>query len=396
MKVIHINEHLDRKGGVETYMLAVLPLLREQGLDLAVVYETGDSSNFPASIQLNGLGSSHFSTDRTVENRLREVLAWEKPDLLHIHNVQNVGVYKASLDYGPTLITAHDFRTVCPASMFFYKKTQEICGRKRGLGCFTTTLKKGCMTLSPGYATYSYHRTGWISKKSSKLARVIAPSQGAKERLVKSDFNREQISVLPYFCPVEPVKEPRPIPKTPTITFIGRMTGNKGPKYFFEALGKLPDFVRGKIVGSIDDETERQIYDYANEQGWQRDRLDVHRWATPSEIMDVLDNTTVFIFPSLWSETLGIVGIEAMARGVPVVASDVGGVREWLYDGKNGYLVEPKNPEQICEAVLKLIASDETLIEFGMRCIETINEKFLPTSHVDKLIRIYEDVLHKS
>ena len=392
MKVIHINEHLERKGGVETYMLAMLPMLRERGLEPTVVFESGDSNSFPGSIQLDGLGSARFSTEGTVEKGLREVLAREKPDIIHIHNVQNVGIYKASLDYGSTIITAHDFRTVCPASMFFYRKTQEICSRKRGLGCFVTTLKKSCVTLRPQYASYYFHRTGWMTKKSKQLSRVIAPSSGAKERLVKSGFESEQISVLPYFCPVEPVEHPRPIPEIPTITFIGRIAPNKGQEYFLQALGMLPEYVHGMMVGSIDDDIERGIFEYAEQKGCKRERLKIHRWASKEGIKKILDSTTVFIFPSLWSETLGIVGLEAMARGVPVVASDVGGVREWLYDRRNGILVEPKSPEQIRDAVMELISSKEKLLDIGHTCINTIQNKFLPDQHIEELIRIYEHV----
>ena len=61
--------------------------------------------------------------------------------------------------------------------------------------------------------------------------------------------------------------------------------------------------------------------------------------------------SNVLVFPSVWAETLGIVGLEALAHGVPVVASDVGGVREWLDDEKTGFLVPPKSPQAIASAI---------------------------------------------
>jgi glycosyltransferase involved in cell wall biosynthesis len=185
------------------------------------------------------------------------------------------------------------------------------------------------------------------------------------------------------------------VPETPTITFIGRIASNKGHEYFVEALGQLPEAVQGIMVGSFTNESEQAIQALAQRHGCQ-DRLSLRRWATREEILQILDTTTVFIFPSLWPETLGIVGIEALSRGVPVVASDLGGVREWLRDGENGRLVPPKSAARISEAVLELIDSPHKLIESGKRGIETIHEAFMPAQHTDRLVKIYEDAASHS
>jgi glycosyltransferase involved in cell wall biosynthesis len=96
------------------------------------------------------------------------------------------------------------------------------------------------------------------------------------------------------------------------------------------------------------------------------------------------------VFPSLWPETLGIVGIEALSRGVPVVASDLGGVREWCVDGETGVVVPPKDPEAISRAVQRLLDDPEQLAAMGRRGIELIHAKFRPQVHVDQLLGHYE------
>ena len=69
-------------------------------------------------------------------------------------------------------------------------------------------------------------------------------------------------------------------------------------------------------------------------------------------MQQVLQHTTVFTFPSLWPETLGIVGLEALSQGVPVIGSDIGDVREWLQDGVNGCLVTLGDADTIAKAAV--------------------------------------------
>jgi glycosyltransferase involved in cell wall biosynthesis len=107
-------------------------------------------------------------------------------------------------------------------------------------------------------------------------------------------------------------------------------------------------------------------------------------------VIDLLDQTSVFVFPSLWPETLGIVGLEALSRGVPVVASDVGGVREWCREDETGHLVPPKDGAAIADRVGQLLSSKDRLRAFGERGIALIRERFRPEQHVDRLLEIYQ------
>jgi len=79
-----------------------------------------------------------------------------------------------------------------------------------------------------------------------------------------------------------------------------------------------------------------------------------------------------------------------MACGVPVVASDVGGVRQWLRHGENGLLVPPKNAAAITQAVGQLLASPERLVAMGREGIKTIFRDFSPEKHVEALLAVYD------
>ena len=388
MKVLHVNEHLSHKGGVETYLFGLLPRLEERGITPVVAYGDGDPTLHEPVCHVPALGTAGFRAEARARTQMEGVLQKEAPDVVHVHNVQNVGALQASLDYGPTLVTTHDYRWVCPANNFFHERPQAICERTCGLGCFATTITKRCVTPRPQYAAYFYRRAKWGIEHANDFAGVIAPSEGAQEKYEASGFEDASMSVLPYFCELDPADAPRPVPNPPTITYLGRVASNKGHEYFIEALGHLPESVRGKMVGSITDEVADSLLNLAGQFGCA-DRLQLHGWASRTEVVDLLDQTSVFVFPSLWPETLGIVGIEALSRGVPVVASDVGGVSEWCLEGETGYRVPPKDGTAIAERVEGLLSEEARLRAFGKRCIALIRDKFRPKQHVDRLLRIY-------
>lgn len=389
MKVLHVNEHLTYKGGVETYLYGLLPHLKNCRVSPVLVYGKGDTSLYEPARHVPSLGTAGFRAEAQARSRMQELLQMEDPDVVHVHNVQNVGALQASLAHAPTVLTTHDYRWVCPADNFFHERPQAVCERTCGLGCFATTIAKRCVTPRPRYAAYFYRRAKWGIKHADRFAKVITPSGGAREKYEASGFGKANISVLPYFCALEPADTPRPIPDPPTITYLGRVAPNKGHEHFIEALGRLPESVQGRMVGSISDEVADSLRTMA-ERHECAGRLQFYGWASRSEVVELLDQTSVFVFPSLWPETLGIVGIEALSRGVPVVASDVGGVHEWCVEGETGYRVAPKDSAAIADRVGQLLSDEDRLRTFGKRGIRLIEEKFRPDQHVDRLLRLYQ------
>lgn len=389
MKILHVNEHLSHEGGVETYLFALYPHLEEQDVTPLVAYADGDPSLHGPTRHVPALGTAGFLAEKQARTQMMAVLREEKPDVVHVHNVQNVGALQASLDFAPTIVTTHDYRWVCPANNFFHERPEAVCQRTCGLGCFTTTITKNCVTPRPQYAAYFYRRAKWGIGHADDFARVIAPSKAAREKYEKSGFEKAEMAVLPYFCELDPTDGPRSVPDPPMITYLGRIASNKGHEYFIEALGKLPGSVRGRMVGGMSDDVAQSLRALADRHGCA-EQLELHGWASRSKVVDLLDQTSVFVFPSLWPETLGIVGLEALSRGVPVVASDVGGVTEWCREGETGHLVPPKDGTAIAERVAHLLADESRLRAFGERGIALIQERFRPEKHVDQLLRIYQ------
>jgi glycosyltransferase involved in cell wall biosynthesis len=157
---------------------------------------------------------------------------------------------------------------------------------------------------------------------------------------------------------------------------------------FVEAFGRLPDTTRAVMIGDFTEAARRAVAARAARLAC-RPRLELREWVERAQIRQAFAQATVLVFPSLWPETLGIVGIEALACGVPAVASDIGGVREWLIPGKTGYLAEPGNVADFAEKIEKLLFDPAMNREFGAHGQRLVRDRFAPAEHVRRLLDIY-------
>lgn len=393
MKVLHLVPSLNWAGGVETYVLSLLPLLEERGVVPLIAYGSGRGELATRSYHvpsLNGLGRGH---NKAVQHALNRIIATEDPDLIHVHHINNVEAVQVSIARRPVVLTTHGYQFICPASDLSYDRTGEICNLTSSVRCFAITWRKKCMSRNPRHAIALYRRATWLMRNAARIAAIVSPSRYTAERHIRAGFPRERVTVLPYFCPLPPLQTPRPEPTVPTILFMGRLQEAKGFHIFIEALARLGD-VRGVLVGNLMPQTKRRIEELALR--WRcAERLQCLPWADRSAVPELLKQATLLIFPSLSPETLGIVGLEALACGVPVVASDVGGVREWLLDGVTGLLAPPGDSGELARRVQQLLDSPAQRLAMGQAGIELIKTKFQPRSHVGQLVSVYHSCRHK-
>lgn len=392
MKLLHLNDHLAPVGGVETYLTGLLPLLREQDHQVHVAYSTGDGTLQPDSHHLPLMGSIRHEDRQAGRKEAAALFARLQPDVVHLHGIQNLGVLEAAREYGATVMHGHDFRPICPAANFFFKRTRTECTRRAGPACYLQTLGRHCMTPRPLSAHYFLQRVSWVQEHCADFGRVMAPSKAAAARFLQAGFTNEQVRVNPYFCPLPPREAPRAEPARPCLTFLGRAAYNKGWDTFVRALGRLPASVHGLMVGGFDAAQREEIARLARESGCE-DRLAVEGWAGRDAIRSIMERSTLLVFPSLWPETLGIVGLEALSQGVPVIASDIGGVREWLLPGETGLLAAPDDAAGIAAAATELLDSPALREAMGQRGLALMRERFSPEVHLKALLSCYKELL---
>jgi len=104
----------------------------------------------------------------------------------------------------------------------------------------------------------------------------------------------------------------------------------------------------------------------------------------------LLEAADVCVVPSVWEEAFGLAALEAMARGKPVVATQVGGIPEIIQPGVTGLLVPPGNDATLAQAIASLLANPTTAAEMGRNARRDVNERFNPETLLTRLSDLVE------
>jgi starch synthase len=247
----------------------------------------------------------------------------EGTDLVHSHTwYANGAGHVAKLLHGiPHIVTAHSLEPLRPW------KAEQLGG--------------------------GYRVSSWIEKTAFEAAdAVIAVSDGMRRDILRSyphlDSSRVHVVYngidLERWKPVHDDELVRSLgidPDRPAVVFVGRITRQKGLPYLLRAVALLPAEVQVVLCAGAPDTPGILAEVTAGVQALQREREGVvwiDRLLPHHELSAVLTAGTVFVCPSVY-EPLGIVNLEAMACGLPVVGTATGGIPEVVVDGETGRLV---------------------------------------------------------
>lgn len=191
--------------------------------------------------------------------------------------------------------------------------------------------------------------------------------------------------------------EPHPINNKFKILFVGRHIERKGIRYLIEAAKYLPrDQFEIRIVG-VGDLTE-QLKELAAHVSGNSAEIIFTGKLSPEALASEYKTANVFTLPAIVdskgdTEGLGVVLIEAMELGLPIVASNVGGIPDVVIDGETGILVPEKDPEALANAYKRLAAEPELVKHLLAGAQKRINECFTWDGIIQRQIEVYNKVL---
>jgi glycosyltransferase involved in cell wall biosynthesis len=216
-----------------------------------------------------------------------------------------------------------------------------------------------------------------------------------KNELIKGGVIESRIVVNPYFTEINNFNNGSQQSRI-NLLFIGRLINSKGPHYAIEAVKDIllqKENVFLEIIG--DGEMKGFLEKKCKELGIVH-KVKFHGWKDKKFIKDMLNRSYLVIFPSVYPEAFGIVGIEAMMAGKPVIAFNVGGVNMWLKDNFNGFLIQPKDVSTMKTKINNLIEDKILYQSFCLNAKREAISKFIPDIHINNLIIIYKDAIRKN
>jgi glycosyltransferase involved in cell wall biosynthesis len=392
MKILHINDKLTISGGVEVYIDLVVDALRSEGVESRWISLTRDGKQVHLKTQ-DGEWDWIGSLNALAQSPMGDWI--DDNTVLHVHSLSEPKLLKKLFDLAPVVRHMHEPRMVCPGQGKFWTADEKICTKPFGLHCLLDAYTKRCCNRHPKRLLSQYENTQFeIQKAARQYAKIIVNSSYLMEEAKTVGFPAEKLQCLPCCTPVS--SEPDwAEPVELRIAFAGRLSRTKGVHLLIDAINDVVSHipsVKLDILGSGHDEInfKKQV----EELGLQ-DIVQFHGWADRKTIDTVLSQASVVAFPSIYPEAFGISGIEAMMRGKPVVGFDVGGVRDWLKDGENGYAVPVKDTSAFAERLIELL-NDFTLRDrMGKKARKMAIQQFNQDTHVELLLSIYETAMQK-
>lgn len=197
----------------------------------------------------------------------------------------------------------------------------------------------------------------WSIRKASKL---IAVSPSLEQHMIRAGVSKDQIKLVPNGVPSVPFDEMRQAPQsTWTVGTIALFRPRKGLEMLLEALATIRAEgldVRLRAVGPF----ETKVYEketYRRTRRWGLDGA-VDWTGFVRDVHAEMGRIDIFVLPSLFGEGLPMVVLEALAAGVPVVATSVDGVPFAVRDGREGVLVAPGDHEALAQGIKRILSGE--------------------------------------
>lgn len=380
-------------GGAGVHVAELVKVLR-QHIDVKVRCfgdERNETDTFAYSHNANfEQANGALQTMSTDLNMVADIAG---ADLVHSHTwyANFAGQVASSLHGIPHLITAHSLEPLRPW------KEQQLGGGYR---------------LSSSIERNAYEQA----------AGIIAVSDGMRKDILRAypQINPEKVSVVHNGIDLQAFQaadNPDLVsangvdPEQRSVVFVGRITMQKGLPYLLKAAKELPSDVQLVLCAGAPDTPQilQEVTDLVNELRKTRDNVIwVEKHLSREELIAMLSAATVFACPSIY-EPLGIVNLEAMACGTPVVATATGGIPEVVAHNETGILVpieqlmdgsgkpldEAKFVSDFAAALNQMLSSSD-LQKFGLAGRERVEQHFSWDRIAAETIRVYKSAIQSN
>ncbi len=270
----------------------------------------------------------------------------------------------------------------------------------------------------------AFKASSWLEHTALKNADGVIAVSEAMNQAVHELYHipHEKIRTIPNgidLTQFQPVCNPalldtyRIDPEKPYLLFVGRITRQKGISHLLNAVPFLAPEIQVVLVAADPDTKEigEEMKTKVGElrQAGPHKVIWINEFLPREHIISLYSHASVFVCPSIY-EPFGIINLEAMACGKPVVASSVGGIREVVVHGETGLLVpfepeetrapEPKDPQRfsrdLASAVNSLVRSPEELQRMGLKAREHVEKNYSWRSVAGQTMDYYRELIRSN
>jgi len=358
MRMLFIHERFGALAGAEANVLATASELKRRGHDLGILH--GPRTGQAEAAWEETFGARFPLAAQDTSLAVNAALESFQPDLAYVHKLADLQALRALSSAGlPRVRMVHDHDLCCMRSSKYFYFTRRICTRASSPFCL---FRCGAALARKRNGGFPLKWVSYASKKKElqlnrQFDRLIVNSHYMRAELMRNRFPAGKIEL---HVPVPPDGGPEfhsSFSDRNVIVYAGQIVRGKGVDVLLEALARVRAPFECMVLG---DGNHRSACEQLSRKLGLADRVKFRGYVRSEELRDYYRDCSVVVMSSVWPEPFGMVGIEAMRYGLPVVAFDAGGIKEWLMDGRNGFLV-PWMDRVAYAARVESLLNDKTL-----------------------------------
>ena len=405
MKVLMMHRDDGRAGGAQIQMNRLRAGLRGRGIDARILRREGDASE---SVSMPYLPKSErcigAMTRRVGLNDVHLISSFGVPDLPEVTEADVIDLHclhSGTFSYlalpalaakKPLVFTFHDMWPItghCHASL--------DCERWK-TGCGKCPYPGTEPAIRRDATAWEWKLKKWACERADFS--IVTPSKWLADLVGQSFLAGRPVHHIPHGLDVEVF---RPLDKSGCRTLLGIPDGKtvllcaienmdrplKGGQLMLQALQQVPESIRRDCVLLVFGRSNRSLLQQIPMQVRELGYLSADSMkAIAYSAADLLLN------PSR-AESFGLVALEAMACGTPVVAFDVGGLPELVRPGLTGKLAEPENPQDFSAAIVSMLDDRRRLLAMGAQARQMVLDEFSLDLQVARTIDLYQSVIQE-
>jgi glycosyltransferase involved in cell wall biosynthesis len=392
MRILLVTDWLREQGGCETYFGALRAGLRAAGDDVRLLTSTaGSAADGSADYRAYGTERRAAQAFLQIANpfavaRVAAAVRGFRPELVFVGMVEQhlSPAILAGVGDLPTVINILDYKPICPVHTKLLPDG-ELCTVEQGAVCW----RNGCVGLP--HWLRDRPRYALLRSALRRADRLLACSEWLRRALAASGIQAD--ALMPTTLGPSAGYRHRPA-ADPHFVFVGRLSREKGVASLLRAFVHVRASEPSARLRVVGDGAERVYLQRLAVQLGLGESVSFAGWLTPTGVEQELASAWALVTPSLWAEPFGLVAVEALIRGVPVVASATGGLAETVEHGTTGLLF-PNGDEQALGRCLEEIATRRAFPSVGLAPgpARAASDRHSLALHIERVREICADVV---
>lgn len=390
MRMLFVHERFGALGGAESNILLAAGELRRRGHTVGILHgaPTGHGE-----AQWREMFSRSFALRKKTGVDSAQAALWEfEPDLIYLHKMADLEVMQVLLASGiPVVRMVHDHDLYCMRSYKYHLFSRQVCRRAAsaycvlGCGAFLARNREGILPIK----WVSYFAKRKEIRLNQKCDRLIVATNYMREELLRNRFDAARIRVLPPVPQHSETGIRSNFSERNLLLFAGQIIRGKGVDVLIESLARVKAPFECIILG---DGSHRNYCEQLSRELGLESKVHFKGFVPQAEIKEYYREATAVVLSSVWPEPFGAIGLEGMRYALPVIAFDAGGIKEWLLDGYNGWLVPWMDKAAFAARVEQVLLDKESARKMGEKALEVVSSQFDFSNYIAGLESVFNEV----